>query len=49
MQNGVSTAQPARNNGGDMTGTIIAVIAILAVAGCAAYAWKKGLLSDLRR
>ena len=49
MQNGASTAQPARNSGGDMAGTIIAVIAIISVAGYAAYAWKKGLLSDIRR
>lgn len=49
MQNSANTAQPARSGGNDMTGTIIAVLAVIAVAGCAAYAWKKGLLKDLRR
>ncbi|HJK79516.1 MAG TPA: hypothetical protein O0Y06_01290 [Methanocorpusculum sp.] len=49
VQNSAGTTQSARTGGGDMTGTLIAVIAIIAVAGCAAYAWKKGLLSDLRR
>ncbi|MDE2443723.1 MAG: hypothetical protein O0X93_07505 [Methanocorpusculum sp.] len=49
MQNSANTAQPARSGGNDMAGTIIAVLAVIAVAGCAAYAWKKGLLKDLRR
>ena len=47
--NGAGTAASARNGTGDLTGTLIAVLAVAVVAGCAAYAWKKGLLNDLRR
>ena len=49
VQNSDSSPAAGRSGGNDMTGTIIAVIAIIAVAGCAVYAWKKGLLNDLRR
>ena len=48
-QSGTGTAASARNGTGDLAGTIIAVLAVAVVAGCAAYAWKKGLLNDLRR
>ena len=47
--NGAGTAASASNGTGDLTGTLIAVLAVAVVAGCAAYAWKKGLLNDLRR
>ena len=39
----------AKGNTSTPFGTIIAVIAVAAVAVCAAVAWKRGLLSDLRK
>ena len=47
--NGAGTAAPARNGTGALTGTLIAVLAVAVVAGCAAYAWWNGLVHDLRR